>query len=237
MKLGLSEEQTLQRDGFAKLLRAESTPARVRAAEPLGHDQALWAALVAFGIPAMRVPEAAGGGEMSLLDAALIAEEAGRHLVSAPLVVSIVTARLLAELGGEGLGWCERAMSGDAIVVMALHEAGLRPEQLVPGAAVADAVLYLGEDEVVLLSGTPLNAASDNLGRSPVALIDLEGGEGRARHILAHGPDARYAYLAALEEWKILTAAALAASVGAAPAAPAAGAASAGGGADMRPHT
>jgi alkylation response protein AidB-like acyl-CoA dehydrogenase len=210
MNLGLSEEQTLLRDSFAKLLRAESTPARVRAAEPLGHDPALWASLVAFGIPAMRVPEAAGGGEMSLLDAALIAEEAGRHLAPAPLVESIVAARLLAELGGEGLGWCERVMSGDAIVVLALHEAGLRPEQLVPGAAVADAVLYLDEDEVVLLSGTPLNVVPDNLGKSPVALIDLEGGEGRTRHIVAHGPDARYAYLAALEEWKVLTAAALA---------------------------
>jgi alkylation response protein AidB-like acyl-CoA dehydrogenase len=208
MNLGLSEEQTLLRDSFAKLLRAEATPARVRAAEPLGHDPALWASLVAFGIPAMRVPEAAGGGDMSLLDAALIAEEAGRHLASVPLVESIVAARLLAELGGEGQGWCERVMSGDAIVVLALHEAGLRPEQLVPGAAVADAVLYLDEDEVVLLSGTPPNAASGNLGKSPMAPIDLEGGEGRTRHIVAHGPDARYAYLAALEEWKILTAAA-----------------------------
>jgi len=210
MNLGLSEEQTLLRESFAKLLRAESTPARVRAAEPLGHDPALWASLVAFGIPAMRVPEAAGGGGMSLLDAALIAEEAGRHLVPAPLIESIVAARLLAELGGEGQGWCERVMSGDAIVVLALHESGLRPEQVVPGAAVADAVLYLEEDEVVLLSGTPSHAAPDNLGKSPLALVDLEAAGGRTRHIVAHGPDARYAYLAALEEWKILTAAALA---------------------------
>jgi alkylation response protein AidB-like acyl-CoA dehydrogenase len=210
MKLGLSEEQTLLRESFARLLRAESTSARVRAAEPLGHDPALWTSLVAFGIPAMRVPEAAGGGGMSLFDAALFAEEAGRHLTSAPLIESIVTARLLAELGGEGQGWCERVMSGDAIVALALHESGLRPEQLVPGGAVADAILYLDEDEVVLLSGAPPNAAPDNLGKSPLALIDLEAAKGRARHIVAHGPDARYAYLAALEEWKILTAAALA---------------------------
>ena len=210
MKLGLSEEQTLLRDSFARLLRAESTPARVRAAEPLGHDSALWKSLVEFGIPAMRVPEAAGGGGMSLLDAALIAEEAGRRLVSAPLIESIVVAHLLSELGGEGQSWCERVMNGDAIVALALHEAGLRPEQLVPGAAIADAILYLDEDEVVLLSGTPSRAAPDNLGKSPLALVDLEAAEGQTRHILAHGPDARYAYLAALEEWKILTAAALA---------------------------
>src|ERR1700722_14633440 len=100
MRLGLSEEQILLRESFARLLRVESTPARVRAAEPLGHDPALWTSLVAFGIPAMRVPEAAGGGGMSLFAPALIAEEAGPHLVPAPLIESIVTARLLAELGG-----------------------------------------------------------------------------------------------------------------------------------------
>ena len=105
----------------------------------------------------------------SLLDAALVAEEAGRHLASAPLIESVVAARLLAELGGEGLAWCERIVAGEAIVVLALHEAGIRPEQLVPGAAIADGILYLDEDEVVLLAGTPSKATPDNLGRAPRA--------------------------------------------------------------------
>jgi alkylation response protein AidB-like acyl-CoA dehydrogenase len=210
MQLALSEEQTLLRESFAKLLNVESTPARIRAAEPLGYDAALWAELVAFGIPAMRVPEAAGGGGMSLLDAALIAEEAGRHLAPAPIIESIVAARLLAELGGEGLTWCGKVVAGEAIVAVALHEAGLGPQQLVAGGAIADGILYLDEDEVVLLAGTPSKSAPDNLGRAPLELIDLEHPQGRTRHIIAHGPDARYAFQAALEEWKILTAAALA---------------------------
>jgi alkylation response protein AidB-like acyl-CoA dehydrogenase len=211
MNLALTEEQALLRDSISKLLRTESTPARVRAAEPTGHDPALWASLVAFGIPAMRASEAAGGNGMSLLDAALIAEEAGRHLASVPLIEAIVCAHLLAELGGEGQAWFERVRDGDAIVTLALHEAGLRPSQIVPGAAVADAILYLDEDEVVLLVATPPGAAPDNLGKAPLALVDLEAdADGRTRHIVAHGPDARYAYLAAVEEWKILTAAALA---------------------------
>ena len=210
MKLSLSEDQALLRESFSKLLRAESTPARVRAAEPLGHDPALWASLVAFGIPAMRASEAAGGGGMGLLDAALIAEEAGRHLVPGPLIETIVAAYLLGELGGEGLAWLEKISTGEAIVTLALHEAGIRPSQIVPGGAVADAILYLDEDEVVLLAGTPANAAPDNLGKAPLAAIDFAAVEGRTRHMIAHGPDARYAYLAALEEWKLLTAAALA---------------------------
>jgi alkylation response protein AidB-like acyl-CoA dehydrogenase len=208
MNLALTEEQELLRDSVSKLLRTESTPARVRAAEPLGHDPALWASLVALGIPAMRASEVAGGGGMSLLDAVLIAEEAGRHLAPAPVIESIVAAHLLAELGGEGQAWFERVRDGAAIVVLALHEAGIRPTQLVPGAAIADGILYLDEDEVVLLSAAPSCNAPDNLGKAPLASVDLESREdGRTRHILAHGPDARYAYLAAVEEWKILTAA------------------------------
>jgi len=62
MKLGLNEEQELLRDSFSKFLRTESTPARVRAAEPMGHHPAFWAELVGFGIPAMRAAEAVGGG-------------------------------------------------------------------------------------------------------------------------------------------------------------------------------
>jgi alkylation response protein AidB-like acyl-CoA dehydrogenase len=210
MKLSLTDEQEMLRDSFAKLLRAESTPARIRAAEPLGYDAALWKSLVAFGIPAMRAAEAAGGGGMSLLDAALVAEEAGRYLAPAPLIETMVAAHLLGEIGGEGQAWLEKIGSGEAIVVLALHEPGLRPEQLVPGAAVADAILYLDEDEVVLLAGTPPNATPDNLARAPLARIDFETVEGKTRHIIGHGPDARYAYQAAIEEWKILTAAYLA---------------------------
>src|SRR5882724_3924732 len=116
MKLGLNEDQAMLRESFSKLLRAESPPARVRTAEPLGYDPALWAALVAFGIPAMRASEAAGGGGMSLLDAALIAEEAGRHLVSGPLIEAMVAGHLLGELGGEGLAWLEKLSGGEAIV-------------------------------------------------------------------------------------------------------------------------
>ena len=148
MKLNLNEDQTMLREAFSRLLRTESTTTRVRAAEPLGHDPALWQSLVEFGIPAMRASEASGGGGMSLLDAALIAEEAGRHLVSAPLIETIVAGHLLGELGGEGLAWLEKLSGGAAIVTLALHEAGIRPTQIVPGGAVADAILYLDEDEV-----------------------------------------------------------------------------------------
>ena len=42
MKLALTEEQELLRRTFADVFAAESSPERVRDAEPMGFDPALW---------------------------------------------------------------------------------------------------------------------------------------------------------------------------------------------------
>src|SRR3546814_14745672 len=77
----------------------ESSPARVRAAEPLGFDAALWRELVATEAPFMRLSADAGGGGMSLFDCCLMMEQAGRRLASAPLAEAVVALRRLGELG------------------------------------------------------------------------------------------------------------------------------------------
>ena len=205
MKLDLSEEQTLLSESVSRFLRVESSPARVRAAEPLGFDRALWAGLVEMGVPAMHVPEAAGGGGMSLLDAVLVAEQCGRYLASAPIVEVIVATRLLAEFGAGD--WLARIGGGEAVVTLALHDAALCPIQAVPGGAVADAVLYLLGDDIRLCTATPADAPA-NLGKSPLARLNLADAVACQR--VASGGPARAAFLAAIEEWKILTAAALA---------------------------
>ena len=115
----------------------------------------------------MRAPEVLGGGGMSLLDAALVAEETGRHLAAAPVLEGIVAARLLAESAApEASAWFERILAGQALVTLALRDAADQPSQLVPGGAVADAILYLDEDELVLRVAPPPGAAPDNLGKS-----------------------------------------------------------------------
>src|SRR4026209_928586 len=93
-----ADEQELLRESFEELFAAESSPERVRAAEPLGFDAGLWKQLVETGAAVMRVPEALGGSGASLLDAALVCELAGRHLASAPLAESIAASRLLSEI-------------------------------------------------------------------------------------------------------------------------------------------
>ena len=127
MNLRLSEEQELLRESFEELFAAESSPERVRAAEPLGFDAGLWKQLVETGAAFMRVPEALGGSDAGLLDAALVCELAGRHLASAPLAESIAATRLLAAIPGEAArAALERSDPAQRIAVgrLDLHHVG-----------------------------------------------------------------------------------------------------------------
>jgi alkylation response protein AidB-like acyl-CoA dehydrogenase len=211
LNLEFSEDQKLLRDSFARFFKEESSIARVRAAEPLGFDPALQNSLAEMGALSMRVPEAAGGGGFGLMDAALVSEEAGRQLVSAPLFETIIATRLLAELDGADAGpWLEAAMSGEKIVTLALHEVRPGVAQIVPGGAVADAVLTLEGDKVSLVAMSRRNQAQPNHGAQPIASLALSGEGAVGEPIaIASGPVARDAFLAGLEEWKLLTAAGL----------------------------
>ena len=85
MNLSLPEDSLLVRDMFQRLFATESTAERVRAAEPVGFDVALWRELVAIDAPFLRLSEDAGGSGMGLFDACLMMEEAGRKLAPVPL--------------------------------------------------------------------------------------------------------------------------------------------------------
>lgn len=203
MNLELSEEQKLLQEAVEKFFRQESTPARVRAAEPLGHDPDLWAGVVGMGLPLMRVPAAQGGGDMSLFDGLLVAGQAGRNLASVPMVECIVAARLLALAGGEVANqWLTRLGDGSAIATVALHPVAAGQRQLVPAGAVADGVVCLEGDALYL--ATPQEAPVLEAGQAlPLARWALNG----PRVLLAKGDGAVDAYQAAIEEWKLLTAA------------------------------
>jgi len=210
MQLRLPDEQQLLSQTFADLFSAESSPERIRAAEPVGFDAGLWKTLLETGALGMRVPESLGGGGASIFDAVLLCEQAGRHLASAPVAECIAIAGLLARLGGEE---AERSLAaifdGSRVIVLAPRvDAGSDP-QLVPGGAAADAVVALQGDEVWLVEGSAQEAPA-NLGAAPLGVWRLQGeaSPGSPR-VLAKGGQARQAFLAALEEWKLLTASAV----------------------------
>ena len=212
MNLHLNDDQRLLQEAFAKLFANESTTARVRAAEPTGFDPALWSQCVAMGIPLMRVPESCGGGGLGLMDAVLLAEEAGRHLASAPVVETVVAAHLLGAVSGSvAQGWLAKLGDGRAIVTLALAPATPGVTQLVPSAAVAHAVLCLHGERLLLVPQNLPAAPVANLGALPLARWSLPSDTAAAIE-LARGAAACTAYSAAVDEWKLLGAAQLAAA-------------------------
>jgi len=212
MQLDLTEDQELLQRTFAELFAAESTPERVRASEATGFDARLWAHLIGTGAMGICVPQALGGSGAGLLDAAVLAEQAGRWLAPAPLVEAVVSAGLLARLEGEApRALLAELLAGRCIVTLALHAAADAAVQLVPGGAIADGVLALDGDAIVLLR-RPRETAErlPNLGAAPLARWALDAAPpGGERLTFARGDAARRAYRAAREEWRLLTAAAL----------------------------
>lgn len=207
MNFELSEDQQLMRDTFARYLNEHSSMARVRAAQPSGFDAALWHGLAELGAFSLRVPEEAGGVGLGLLDAAVLMEEVGRTLASGPIAETLVAARLLATLVPEN-ELLERVLSGQAVVTVALHDMAHEPVQWVAGGAVAEAVIARDGERVVLIALAGSDRKSEpNLASTPMAELRLRD----AKHkVLSSDAAGRAAFARAIEEWKLLIAAALA---------------------------
>jgi 3-oxochol-4-en-24-oyl-CoA dehydrogenase len=209
MNFDLSEDQELLRSTFARFLDENSSTVRVRAAMPSGFDADLWKGLGELGAFSIRVPESAGGLGLGLLDAALLMEEAGRTLVSGPLAETLITARLLAQFGGEkAAALLAGVLSGDAVASIALHDIAEFPVQWIAGGAVAEAVVARkGNDIVCINVPTRSDEAAASLASTPLAAIDLSK---TTSTLLGSGADALRSFAQGVEEWKLLISAALA---------------------------
>lgn len=204
MDLRLSPEQEQLVESFASLLTKHSSPERVRECEVTGFDPELWVRLQAAGAVEMAVPESDGGWGASLLDLALVAEQVGRTAASAPAIEAQVAARLLARVGtDQSHAVLASVLAGEQLVTIALHPAAAGVAALVPAAPVADLVLALDADRLVGVSPSGC-AAIENLGSMALADVPLAGATE-----LASGGDVRVAYEAAINEWLVLTGAAL----------------------------
>jgi alkylation response protein AidB-like acyl-CoA dehydrogenase len=202
----LSGDQEAVRDAFAEFFRKECATERVRAAEPLGYDYALWRQLADMGASSMGLPEDAGGDSATLVDLLLVAEEAGASLAPVPFIEHAVASRALARASGTPAGLLEDVASGQHILALAMEPTDIRARQLVPGGAIAQGVVALDGSTLVLVHADEPAAHVPNQGSTPLAWLDLIGGR---RRQLAAGPEARALYRQAQAEWKLLTAAAL----------------------------
>ncbi|BBX16172.1 acyl-CoA dehydrogenase [Mycolicibacterium duvalii] len=207
MELTLSGEQKQLVDSFAALYARESSMDRVRAAEPLGFDPKLWRALCDTGVLEMAVGEQSGGWGSSVVELALIADQFGRAVASAPVIEAQVAARLLSLVGAPAEGLLAAALNAEKLVVFAPRSYHDRTLQMVPAGAVADVVVACvgGRLLAVGVDGDSVRQV-ENLGALPLA--DLPAGQDAV--VLAEGPVAERLYSGAVDVWLTLTAAALA---------------------------
>ncbi|CAM2846580.1 acyl-CoA dehydrogenase [Mycobacterium intermedium] len=205
MDLSLTGEQRQLVESFAALFARESGSERVRSAEPLGFDAQLWKALRETGVVEMAVDDDAGGWGASELELALITEQFGRAVASAPLIEAQVAARLLAASGQIGTRLLDRVLSGDQLVTFAPRAGQGARLELVPAGSVADYVVALVDGRLLAVPLAAGRRAVSNLGSMPLADIVIEG----SYDILAEGPRAIELFAGGLDLWLALTAVAL----------------------------
>src|SRR5262245_29568404 len=101
MDARLSEEQELIRE-TAQQLAARLGPPPPDQLPAKGDGAEEWRQLAEIGLLGMRIPESAGGTPASGVEAALVAEPLGAHLVALPFVGSAVAASELLAAAGAG---------------------------------------------------------------------------------------------------------------------------------------
>ena len=200
----LSRDQESVREVFRSFFSRECPMSRVRATGALGYDAELWSELAALGIHGMGIPETCGGDGGSLVDLALVVEEAGRAIAPLPIVESFVARRLIAEV--QATGSDVPGGVGDEVVTFATEPASTGNAQIVANGAIARRIVGLVDHDLVLDSFMVEPSPTRNLGGVPI-------GWWCPRHepevVLARGSDARDRFRRADAEWKVLTGAAL----------------------------
>lgn len=102
MEFSLTDEQLLLQEQIDKALDHISPLSRVRAQQrqPGTFDTESWQALCDLGIPGAMVAQDFGGLGLSILDAALLAEKFGKHVVASPFLGAVVLAPLAVAVAG-----------------------------------------------------------------------------------------------------------------------------------------
>jgi alkylation response protein AidB-like acyl-CoA dehydrogenase len=90
LDFGFSEEQEMLRDSAKRFLADNCSTKFVRQmmAHETAHDAAFWDKLIGLGWPGLIIPEDFGGQGGTFLDLTVIAEEAGKALVTGPFMAA-----------------------------------------------------------------------------------------------------------------------------------------------------
>jgi len=204
----LSEDHTDLQSAYRQFFKSQCGIETVWAAEGSGFDKSLWERLCATGATTMALPEAAGGDGATLVDLTLVAEEVGRAIAPVPWIDHVCATRLLATLDALGDEAQSAALiNGEQLACLDPRVDGRGGKRLIPAGSVADHVVFRDGDDVVRLSFATRPAKVDNIGRLPMAWVDPASADHRL--VLGSGTEAVASYQRALDEWRVLMAAAL----------------------------
>ena len=173
MDFELSDDQQALQDAAADLLDSLAGPEQVRAAAQRqdAYDAVLWKAMVDQGWTGVELSEPQGGLGLGMVEAAVLAEQVGRHVAPAPILENLLAVGALASAGDEQ--WVERLVSGDAVACVASQ-----PEVPVPYAAAADVAVVINGGEVVvvdLAASAPMERQPAMDITRPLGWLRLEG--------------------------------------------------------------
>jgi alkylation response protein AidB-like acyl-CoA dehydrogenase len=202
----LSEDHVALQDAYKQFFKTYCSIETVRAAEPSGFDKGLWERLCAMGATTMAIPEACGGDGATLVDLTLVAEEIGRSLAPVPWIDHVCAARLLGRsraLDADSAG----VANGEQLAAFDARIDSAQGARLIPTGSIADHIIVRDGDVIVRLTFGTRPAKVDNIGRLPMAWVDPAAAD--TRTVIAEGPGALANYQRALDEWRLLTAAAL----------------------------
>ncbi|WP_454695464.1 acyl-CoA dehydrogenase family protein [Achromobacter aegrifaciens] len=128
MDLHPTEDQRMLDDAARRFLADRHPPATARAAAGKPHAARLaqWREIAAQGWPALLAPAAQDGLGLGMREAWVVAEAAGRHLLSLPLAANMVVLPTLcaASVTGWAAQWAGAVMAGDTYFA----DAAMRPD-------------------------------------------------------------------------------------------------------------
>jgi alkylation response protein AidB-like acyl-CoA dehydrogenase len=199
----LTDDHQALQAAYRNFFKTHCSIETVRAAEETGFDKSLWERLCAMGATTMALPDSVGGDGATLVDLTLVAEEIGRSLAPVPWIDHVCSARLLARLGSVE----PDVVSGRQLVAFDAQHDNVPGPRLISTGSIADHVIVRDGEDVVRLGFDTRPTKVDNIGRLPMAWVDPA--DAGSRVVLASGPVGLVQYQRALDEWRVLMAAAL----------------------------
>ena len=123
MDFELSEEQASIAELAGQILGDLCTPESLRAHEQSGEPtlSVAWEQLAKADLLGVALPESVGGGGYGIVEAALVAEQVGRHVAPVPYTSTLACALLLGAVGGHD-DLLRSVANGDVVLAPALSE-------------------------------------------------------------------------------------------------------------------